>query len=372
MSSIKVAVVIPAYKDELDESEKISLAQARKVLGNYQFIFVAPEGKIFSYFKSGDIIVHYNPFFFKSIVNYNQLMLSSFFYEAFLSFDYILIYQLDAFVFYDALEYFCSLGYDYIGAPWPLMYRKLAKEKISAVGNGGFSLRNVKAHHNILLNFPNVLGFNEDTFFSYCGKREDCNFSVAPINVAYSFAAEFKPARVVKKNGGKLPFGCHDWHRRNAEFYTKIFLQLGYDLRLIKNLRPQSDEDFKNWLKHTASERLIRRLEHGQSVVQYLPTKCFASVWVIRFPLSVKLLARLLSEENFLADEIFIRNKKNWTQLFQKIDKKELPHLLLFFGDDAPLISAAEEKGLIYGVHFVSFWREYLTCCEKLFHNLGK
>jgi len=44
-------------------------------------------------------------------------MMSPAFYDAFKAFDYILIYQLDAFVFRDELEYFCSLGYDYIGAP---------------------------------------------------------------------------------------------------------------------------------------------------------------------------------------------------------------------------------------------------------------
>ena len=40
MSSIKVAVVIPTYKEELDEFEKISLAQVRKVLGKYPIIFL--------------------------------------------------------------------------------------------------------------------------------------------------------------------------------------------------------------------------------------------------------------------------------------------------------------------------------------------
>lgn len=102
----KAAVVIPVYKEELDEFEKISLAQARKILGKYQFVFVAPEGKIFSYFESGDAIVHFPQQFFQSPQTYNRLLMSPLFYEPFLSFDYILIYQLDAFVFYDALEFF--------------------------------------------------------------------------------------------------------------------------------------------------------------------------------------------------------------------------------------------------------------------------
>ena len=89
MPSIKVAVVIPTYKEELDEFEKISLAQVRKVLGNYPIVFVVPEGKNFSYFNHEDIIVKFPPQFFQSLENYNYLMMSPQFYEAFLSFDYI-------------------------------------------------------------------------------------------------------------------------------------------------------------------------------------------------------------------------------------------------------------------------------------------
>ena len=137
----KAAVVIPIYKEELDDLEKISLAQVHKVLKNYPIIFVAPEGKNFSYLKSDDMLVQFHPYFFQSPKTYNQLLLHPFFYELFLNFDYILLYQLDAFVFYDALEDFCRLGYDYIGAAWPY-YAWLGKKiegKTPRVGNGGFS-----------------------------------------------------------------------------------------------------------------------------------------------------------------------------------------------------------------------------------------
>ena len=73
----KVAVVIPVYKEELDEFEKISLAQARKILGKYQFVFVAPEGKIFSYFESGDAVVHCSQQFFQSTKIYSMHFLPS-------------------------------------------------------------------------------------------------------------------------------------------------------------------------------------------------------------------------------------------------------------------------------------------------------
>ena len=51
----------------------------------------------------------------KVIIN---LMLSPFFYESFLDFKYVLIHQLDVFIFKDELNYWCNQNYDYIGAPW--------------------------------------------------------------------------------------------------------------------------------------------------------------------------------------------------------------------------------------------------------------
>ena len=79
-------------------------------------------------------------------------MLNPNFYQRFRRFEYILIYQLDAFVFSDRLEEFCRLGYDYIGAPWPLGDGNKHNEELVVegnhfltVGNGGFSLRRVQA-----------------------------------------------------------------------------------------------------------------------------------------------------------------------------------------------------------------------------------
>ena len=379
MSSTKVAVVIPTYKEELDELEKISLAQARKILVNYPFVMVAPEGKNFSYFAPSDMVVQFPPQFFQSVKTYNQLMMSPKFYEAFTDFDYILIYQLDAFVFHDALEYFCSLGYDYIGAPWPRVYREPWIKITSNVGNGGFCLRNVKAHYNILKERTdltiqwNARQWPEDNFFSHCGKRTDCNFRVAPIDVAYKFSAEFNPPRVIKKNGGKLPFGCHDWRRKDTKFYSKLFQQFGYDFPPIKNTMPDSYADLANWLSRVAFKRLVRRVNRGQSLIRYLPKNHFASIRVVRSPLAMIIFARLLLENPQLADEIFLYEESEQDILIDDLILKREPHLLINLERSGPALNAAiEKKGLAYGKRFVSFQREYLTCCEKLFRSLGK
>ena len=191
----KAAVVIPVYKEELNEFEKISLAQVRKVLSNYPLIFLAPEGKTFSYTEN-DLILYAPQEFFQSVRTYSDLLTSPAFYRAFLSYEYILIYQLDAFVFSDQMEYFCSLGYDYIGAAWSSIFRRefIYRDKVYKVrvGNGGFSLRNVKACCKVFDEHPNIVnafkGFVDDDFWSFMGLIEESDFHSAPLKIANQFS----------------------------------------------------------------------------------------------------------------------------------------------------------------------------------------
>jgi len=373
-------VVIPVYREEIDALERISLAQVRRVLGNYPLIFVAPEGKIFSYFDEGDMVAHFPPPFFQNVAAYSYLLLSPEFYEAFANFDYILIYQLDAFVFYDALEDFCALGYDYIGAPWPrIAYFSYRNKKTPRVGNGGFSLRRVAACHELLTQAEQsstwedtLAESNEDTFFALCGATDGIDFNTAPVEVAAQFSMEHYPARSVKRLGGKLPFGCHGWSRFSEDFYVDILAQCGWDLRPLRHLMGNEDYRYQLPLGLTklALTRLIRTIERGQSLIRYLPARRFASIRVLREPDAVKILAKLLTEENFLADEIFICDAAE--DLIRDVTRKPLPLLLLTTDYDAPTIEALESRGLCYGRDFVSFRREYLRRCEELFRKLGK
>ena len=82
-------------------------------------------------------------------------MLSPEFYRRFSDTDYILVCQLDAYIFRDELLSWCKKEYDYIGAPWsaPALYRmpilrlwrryfhsRRRTEKDFKVGNGGLSI----------------------------------------------------------------------------------------------------------------------------------------------------------------------------------------------------------------------------------------
>ena len=373
---LKVAVVIPIYKEEIDELEKISLAQVRKVLKNYPIVFVAPEGKNFSYLEPNEFLVQFPPHFFQSINTYSQLLMSPLFYEPFLSFDYILIYQLDAFVFYDALEDFCRLGYDYIGAPWPYhVYLGIRLPKMPRVGNGGFSLRKVKACHELLTNLKlslaQKINFNnssEDGVFAFCGMFTGKNFKVAPLEVAKLFSMEYRPELHVKRFGNILPFGCHGWTKFSADFYVKLLAKFGYDLRPLRakmgNIYYELHLPFN--LTKLATDRLTRRVERGQSILQYLPVKKFASVRVIRSPDAMKILAQLIVEENEIADQIFIYDEKDFRNLISDVTRNNLPHLLICTDYDKSLTDALENKNVI------SFRQEFLKAQEKLFHSLGR
>lgn len=377
--SSKVAVVIPNHKEELNELEKISLAQCRKILGKYPIIFALPAGKKFSYLEQGDKVIYFPPQCFQTVEAYNVLMMSPFFYEAFKDFEYILIYEPDAFVFYDALEYFCSLGYDYIGAPWPYYARRnFADIKNVRVGNSGFCLRNVKTHYNLLVNkrelFTKLMYMPNDDFFAYCGARTDIKFSVPPVNIAARFSVEYLLEHSLKNIGGKLPFGCHGWTKMDAIFYIKILSQFGYDLRPLQAQMQNVDYNIlKNALLNFALQRLNRRLNYGQSLMRYLPRKNFASVRVVRSPFAMMILARLLLENPTLADAIHLYEESDRDILIGDLTLKKEPHLIIdLWNADEFLISSADKKGISYGKRVVSFWREYLTRCEALFHNLGK
>lgn len=378
------AVVIPAYKEELNEFEKISLMQVQKVLGGkYPIIFAAPEGKNFSYFSAGNHVIYFPQQFFQSTQTYNALMKTEGFYKTFLEYEYILIYQLDAFVFSDKLEYFCSLGYDNIGAPWLWQYvAKIYWERKNfypRVGNGGFCLRNVKACLEFLKNHSDwvekLKKLPEDVFWSICGMIEGSNFRTAPISVAYKFSSEHLPLRCIKKNGGELPFGCHAWHNFSADFYIKAFSNFGYDLNQFKNQLKNLDlNGTDNFLINVAYQRLNRRINKGQSLMRYLTRKDFASVRVIRTPYNMLILARLLLENNSLSDKIFFYDESESDILINDLCPEKLPHLLLATvgGADTPFIETLQQKGLAYGKRFVTFHREYLIACEKMFRKLGK
>ena len=169
-------VVIPIYKEDLDCVEEISLNRLRKVLvddkmnvgvwhemKDYSPVYlVCPKGldtsKYEKIYNVGDKEidlkkVEFDPSYFKSTAAYSQLCISYDFYKAFDEYEYMLIYQLDCYLFKDEIKQWCDKGFDYIGGPiistecgWDTVKKaKNGKEKwVPLVGNGGLSLRKIE------------------------------------------------------------------------------------------------------------------------------------------------------------------------------------------------------------------------------------
>ena len=106
-------------------------------------------------------------------------MLDPYLYNQFSHYDYMLLYQLDAFAFSNRLLEFCKMGYDYIGAPVE-RYAKDWKAVGCNIGNGGFSLRKIASMIRILEQKEYIYARKpkewkenrflscEDVFFAFC------------------------------------------------------------------------------------------------------------------------------------------------------------------------------------------------------------
>jgi len=248
----KVAIVIPNHRATLKWNEDISLRRCKEVFSGYDVIVVHPEGMDKSEYKKYDIISGYIPLkakYFSSESMYNRLMNTPYFYRYFLEYDYILIYQLDTFIFENNLKEWCAMDIAYVGAPWiDSTWINNLKKKISwidkfiyPVGNGGLSLRKVKPfYYGSIFLFPLALcwkgKWHEDFFWTSVAKRLIPGFRIPDVHTALKFAFEEHPERAYELNGKKLPFGCHAWEKFNTQFWAAHLKDYGYDIsKFIKN-----------------------------------------------------------------------------------------------------------------------------------------
>ncbi len=252
MAGKKVAVIIPIYKVHPEAGEIVSLKQCISILKNHPILFIGPKQLDTSSYQEickDSIPFHLITFddqYFSGIAGYNQLMLSPGFYETFIGYEYILIYQLDAYVFKDELHYWCDKNFDFIGAPhcphnnidgeirFLSGYSRLlssfnrifgASHKISHVGNGGFSLRKTRSCYRLLKYMKSRVSKwgqnNEDVFFTYWGNLLHPFFQLPSDDEALHFAVEQSPGEALKKLGNVLPFGCHAFEKYEPELWSK-------------------------------------------------------------------------------------------------------------------------------------------------------
>ena len=262
---MNVAVVVPVHRDNVTPDEEISLDLMRRHLSRYDSVVVKPQSLDTPIAAKQEI--SFPDDFFQSVADYSRLLLTTQFYESLIDYEYVLIYQLDCLVFSDNLQSFCDLGYDYIGAP--LFQRYQLRPIFSRVGNGGLSLRRVKAFLDVLKSKryidtkPSLLQdfftaampdidewaiqkrwlkkihvlrsvrkgvteyadnytMNEDLFWSDRARLFYPDFKIAPMEVALKFAFDKNPRECYERNSHKLPFGAHAWAKWDRAYWEQF------------------------------------------------------------------------------------------------------------------------------------------------------
>jgi len=267
----KAAVVLTlSTKTQYSADEETAFRHVRHYLGRYDKYVLIPDDHAGVY--PGFMTRRFPRRFFGSAQAHGRLLLSKAFYRAFLDYEYILVYHLDALVFADELMEWCDVGYDFIGAPW-LISPDTPHITAQKVGNGGFSLRRVRSFLRVLdskayfidpdeywhryrqrssalacaINWPrkyvkrlgwfNDVGWHvkwavhgdvhEDRFWAEYATHYDPTFRIAPVDVAMRFAFEAEPRRCFEGIGRRMPFGAHRWQKFDRSFYEPYLLHHG-------------------------------------------------------------------------------------------------------------------------------------------------
>lgn len=151
------AIIIPIYKPTLNCVEEIALNRLKNVIGTSRDIYLIAPDNLDTTAYDNIYGIHLNTiyfpqYYFESTATYSHLCLNYNFYNEFSDYEYMLIYQLDCYLFSDEIDFWCSKGYDYIGPPilstdcgWNTVVETVNGKKYKPmVGNGGFSLRKIE------------------------------------------------------------------------------------------------------------------------------------------------------------------------------------------------------------------------------------
>lgn len=275
---MQVSVVIPVYSQVLSNQEKHSLRQCLQVLRNHPVILATHKDLDTSHYQELFLeagkpfrATFFEKTYFGSVFDYSRLLLSKTFYERFKQDDYILLYQLDGFVFRDELTAWCSKDYDYIGAPWLKNYGHGGDSgKYWKVGNGGVSLRKVSAFLSLFdRRFPLASAFffiksmrkdqfteqalstirmcleivfrrptvekvllkytdrrvNEDCFWAEAFQHTPLALAIPGVQTGAEFCLEKKPAYGYELIGNRLPFCCHAYEKYDYESFWKKHIE---------------------------------------------------------------------------------------------------------------------------------------------------
>jgi hypothetical protein len=261
----KLCVIIPVHNPQLLDNEKLSLQACKVHLSNFDCFLLYPDSMDISAYTNicQNLLLKPLPAqWLASIEAYNRMKVSLDFYHLFSEYTHMLTYELDAYIFNNDLKAANAFKFDFIGAPFFEGYWEATPNAPFIAGcNSGFSVRNIASciqvlqsmqkfrfrwvlHQLFLSRFKPLkdainrwtknnydvfisgkFGFyfggfhlNEDLIWTEVVPQLFPSFSIAPPMAALQFSFEYNLPQSLKLNGGKLPLGCHAWHR-NPEFW---------------------------------------------------------------------------------------------------------------------------------------------------------
>ena len=270
-TDINIIIVIPVFRPTLSSDEKASLRQCLKVLGpHHDVALVCPDSLDTAAYDGAAAeklrAERFKDSFFEGIEGYNSLMMSHTFYNRFSNYDWMLVYQLDAWIFEDRLEEWCRKGYDYVGAPW--FENNESHETgwhLWRTGNGGLSLRRLEKFLRITqsgcpIRVPRVIWSHrfrrkdgprrrvslvlgkrdmtvgqymqqlsatwEDYFFCISLEGTSEALQLPSPEEAARFSVERSPRWLVETVlRGHRPMGCHAWRKYQYEEFWKQYIK---------------------------------------------------------------------------------------------------------------------------------------------------
>jgi len=281
-------VVVPFHTLELEAIEVSALIHALHKLSHYEFVLLHKHsissaellgrlGKSALTRKRTIHCIKVADECLASIDSYNQMLMQAWFYRLFKAWDYLLIFQLDAWILESNLQVWLQKEYSYIGAPWTGHLGQDTPD--SGVGNGGLSLRKIRdmlaifedqerlqsvpvfrwgylawrmtllrryylfpvwqwpllflkrcilfarmsfGWHNTLAYFIKI-GIQEDHIICIYVPHVFPWFKLPLMQEAAGFAIESNPRLTRDFYAIQRPFGCHAWEKFDRDFWIETY-----------------------------------------------------------------------------------------------------------------------------------------------------
>jgi len=257
-------VLIPVHRDIPNNYELDNIIHNEMVLQKHEIKFLLKNGVSNKFYKNRfpeiQIIEAPNGVM-DSVTSYNQFFISGNFLNLFDGYDYLLIVEPDAMCLRDELNYWISMEYSYIGAPWPTEKNNFKLDSTDSIGNSGFSLINLsdfrRAYYEMNKVFSKkdrliglirsvrkfklvdtikiiksfILNEEESLYIGQYGHMDDFwrhhlfnrfdHFVLPAVEIALKFSWELHP-RLCYNIIRKLPFGIHAVGRYDKEFVESL------------------------------------------------------------------------------------------------------------------------------------------------------